>query len=64
MIEFHNPVMKMIEEKYMRKNYNQKFKKQKVNVMFTFIFSLHQFDQRLPNRVILLMMGLGLLSYS
>ena len=56
MIEYHNPVMKMIEEKYMRRIWNQKFKKQKVNVMCTFIFSLHQFDQMLPNRVILLMM--------
>ena len=33
MIEYHNSVMKMIEEKHMRKIENQKYKKQKVNVL-------------------------------
>ena len=55
MIEYHNPVMEMIEKIYTQ-SIELKFKKQKVNVMCTFIFSLHQFGQMLPNRVILLMM--------
>lgn len=39
-------------------------KKQKDNVCYTFIFSLHQFDQMLPSQVIQLKMDLGLLSVS
>lgn len=46
-----------------KKNY-QYNKKQKDNVCYTFIFSLHQFDQRLPSQVIQLKMDLGLLSVS
>jgi len=53
MIEIHNPVMKLIELIHMRRNQIKKFKKQKDNVFCTFIFSLRQFDQMLPNQVIL-----------
>ena len=61
MIEFHNPVMKMIDSELVLLeihvgNKKQFYKKQKDNVLSTFIFSLHRFDQKLPNRVILLKM--------
>ncbi len=49
MIEMYNPVMKeeVDRQEIMRKKHQtQKLKKQKDNVIFTFIFSLRLFDQR------------------
>ncbi len=61
MIEIHNPVMKMIEKNSLKKLHTisivEIYKKQKDDVFSTFIFSLRRFDQKLPNRVILLKKG-------